>query len=390
MLLQNIEDCKGRDAVCTKKNVTDEILTKNMQNLGKCSGKTLYYTRNVTKRSYHACCNFNLEPAEIQSKKELNCITQHFSKIPGGGADIKLYTAYWDATFTRKFESCLTRRTLPDELWSKGEPNNKLNVEYCAVLRPCASCEYAGFDDVECTEMLPMLCQMNSGDVIQEETSLLEQTTTTIEITTQFASTSVSNATSVKIVNRYGAPYSTVSKSIMTTFIGCNKKMESCKVPKNFTLDAEGFIERKAARFDVWTSVVDSTLSRNFVSCLSGFKVPQDIWAANEPDNKNNLEACAYAAFCPVCNPSKVGYHDTVCANLVYPALCQNFMAKCKYEQELMVTELGLQSQTRHCHENSYLVSPMPNTTVNLESTNQNATGTYSPNFNTTIGSSYD
>jgi hypothetical protein len=81
--------------------------------------------------------------------------------VLGKGENVSVFNAYWDTTFTRKFESCTSRRVMPEELWAKDQPDNKGGVEFCTVVNLCADCSNSGHEDVTCVQPRNVLCYQN-------------------------------------------------------------------------------------------------------------------------------------------------------------------------------------------------------------------------------------
>jgi hypothetical protein len=63
-----------------------------------------------------------------------------------------------------------------------------------------------------------------------------------------------------------------------------------------------------------FTAQMDSYLERRFVSCASANLVPAEVWLKDEPDNKDNKEACVALKFDNI----TAGLMDVRCGELLH------------------------------------------------------------------------
>jgi hypothetical protein len=71
------------------------------------------------------------------------------------------------------------------------------------------------------------------------------------------------------------------------------------------------FTESKSISY-IHTSLIDSTLNLQFVSCLTGKPISSDLWGGGEPNNMDKTEACVVANL-------GGGVYDTSCQYIAAP-----------------------------------------------------------------------
>jgi hypothetical protein len=72
----------------------------------------------------------------------------------------------------------------------------------------------------------------------------------------------------------------------------------------------------------------DSTLTRNFVTCLitkqtTNASMPDNLWAINQPDNKGGIQSCIAVNF--AVKKHEIGFDDISCVEQVN-GICQVFI----------------------------------------------------------------
>ncbi|KAF4517378.1 hypothetical protein B566_EDAN009806 [Ephemera danica] len=138
-------------------SVTARVPLKFGKLLPKC-GKKQYFVSDVNFRIefsklFEKCCEIGATPAFFNDKAELECLKQ---EMKNGATDFT-FRVNGHAKSNRIFFTCPGFRTISDEFWARGQPDNAKNMEDCVALNLK---QVVGLHDVHCLMVYRYICQV--------------------------------------------------------------------------------------------------------------------------------------------------------------------------------------------------------------------------------------